>query len=306
MRSYSAEETYTLADLEDWQFEGNSLAVLGHPVRHSISPQMHNAALAALAANRPDLADWRYFRFDIEPEALVESLPIFHQKGFVGLNLTVPHKEVAFHAIGSIDPSARNIGAVNTLRKEEAGYHGFNTDGYGLSQGIKTELGCELNGSHIILVGAGGAARAAAIQCILEACASLTIVNRNPDRLSRLMSELRSLAVQFRPDLRSAAPNALPPFPESSIIINATSLGLKPEDPLPLPAQEIPEAARCFDMIYNPPVTAFMKMAIERKGKAANGLSMLVHQGAKSLEIWTQSTAPVAVMEEAALKALAP
>ncbi|MDQ8188145.1 shikimate dehydrogenase [Pelagicoccus sp. SDUM812002] len=305
MLSYSADQTYTLTDLQEWDFPGTSLAVLGQPVRHSISPQMHNAALAHLAQAHPKLSDWRYFRFVIDPVQLVEALPLFHQKGFVGLNLTVPHKEIAFPAIEGVDPAAQAIGAVNTLRWQTKGYLGFNTDGYGLARGIKIQLGREIEGSDFVLIGAGGAARAAAIQALQSRCASLTVINRNQDRLRRLVSELAPLAAAAGISLSSLSPSDIEHLPASCLLVNATSLGLKPDDPTPIPVDRLPEKSSCFDMIYNPPSTALMKAVSAKGGQVGNGLAMLVHQGAKSLSIWTETEAPADIMQQAADKALA-
>ncbi len=305
MLSYSADQTYTLDDLRNWQFPGTSLAVLGQPVRHSISPQMHNAAISKLAQTRPELAQWRYFRFEIQPEQLLAALPLFHAKGFAGLNLTVPHKEIAFPAATAIDPAAQPIGAVNTLKRQENGYTGYNTDGYGLAQGIKIQLGREIEGSEFVLLGAGGAARAAAIQALQSRCSHLTIVNRNQERLSRLISELQPIADAASIPLTALAPTNLDGFPEHCLLVNATSLGLKPDDPTPIPVDKIPQNASCFDMIYNPPTTALMKAVIANGDPACNGLAMLVHQGAKSLSIWTDTKAPADIMQQAADQALA-
>ncbi|HEY9249354.1 MAG TPA: shikimate dehydrogenase, partial [Rariglobus sp.] len=128
----SADPIYTLADLDTWSCPGTALAVLGHPIKHSVSPPMHNAALARMAADDPRFATWRYFRFDIAPDDLPAALEKFHARGFAGLNLTVPHKIIAFDRVATLDPAARPIGAVNTLRRTSAGWHGYNTDGYGL------------------------------------------------------------------------------------------------------------------------------------------------------------------------------
>lgn len=305
MLSYSADQTYTLEDLRDWQFDGTSLAVLGQPVRHSISPQMHNAAIAELAAVHPKLSDWRYFRFEIDPEQLLEALPIFHSKGFAGLNLTVPHKEIAFPAVQGIDPAAQPIGAVNTLKRHETGYAGFNTDGYGMAQGIKIQLDREIQGSDFVLLGAGGAARAAAIQAIQSNCASLTIVNRNQERLARLIGELTPLAAEANIPLEALAPCSIEALPTGCLLVNATSLGLKPDDPTPIPVDKLPETLSCFDMIYNPPSTALMKAVATKGGQVGNGLAMLVHQGARSLSIWTDTEAPAETMQTAADSALA-
>ena len=305
MLRYSADQTYTIDDLRNWQYPGTSLAVLGQPVRHSISPQMHNAAIAELCKHSPELARWRYFRFEIEPEQLVESLPLFHSKGFLGLNLTVPHKQIAFPALTQIDPAAKPIGAVNTLRRIEAGWFGYNTDGYGLDQGIKRQLEVEIPGSHLVLLGAGGAARAAAIQALQGSCQSLTIINRNQDRLAKLVSEIKPIAEQANTPLRSLDPQYVERLPEGCLLVNATSLGLKTDDPTPIPEEKIPRALHFFDMIYNPPVTPLMQTVSRKGGRSANGLSMLVHQGARSLSIWTGQDAPADVMQTAAEQALA-
>lgn len=303
MHRYSSAETYTLDDLQSWEFPGVGLAVLGHPVRHSISPQMHNAALAKLAASEPRFANWRYFRFDIEPETLASALPLFHARGFFGLNLTVPHKEIAVGLVSQIDDNAKTVGAVNTLLRLETGYRGFNTDGYGLSQGIRQTLGTSLTGSNVALLGAGGAARAAAAQCLSDRCRSLTIINRNQERLARLIDELSPFAAAAGIELAGRSPEALALQP-GCVIVNATSLGLKADDPTPLQADQIPAGAVCYDMIYNPPETRLMRLASERGGQAANGLSMLIHQGARALEIWTGQPAPVSAMSDAANTAL--
>ncbi len=305
MLSYSADQTYTLEDLLQWQFTGTSLAVLGQPVRHSISPQMHNAAIAQLSQTHPRLADWRYFRFEIQPEQLLEALPLFHEKRFAGLNLTVPHKEIAFPAVDGIDPAAQPIGAVNTLKRHQTGYAGFNTDGYGLAQGIKLQLQREIEASDFVLLGAGGAARAAAIQALQSRCASLTIVNRNQDRLARLVADLSPIANAADIPVRALAPASIDALPEGCLLVNATSLGLKRDDPTPIPVDKLPAKSSFFDMIYNPPSTALMRAVAEKGGQASNGLTMLVHQGARSLSIWTDTIAPADTMQEAAEKALA-
>lgn len=304
MLSYAADETYTFDDLLNWQFPGTSLAVLGKPVRHSISPQMHNAALAELAKTDNTYADWKYFRFEIDPERLTESLPVFYEKGFHGLNLTVPHKEIAFSYLDRIAPEAQSIGAVNTLLRTPDGYTGYNTDGYGLSRGIEIELGTQITGSPIVLLGAGGAARAAAIQAIESRCASLAIVNRNQERLARLISEIAPLARQAKIPLQAIAPQDANELPKRCILVNATSLGLKASDPTPIPPESIPAEAACFDMIYNPPETTLMKAVRAQGNRAGNGLAMLVHQGAKSLEIWTNTPPPADIMQTAATRAM--
>ncbi len=306
MQSDSPAETFTLDDLQDWAFSGVSLAVLGQPVRHSISPQMHNAALAALAKSRPDFANWKYFRFEIDPSRLQDALPLFWRRNFHGLNLTVPHKEIAVGLIDAIDPVAHRIGAVNTLLRNEHGYQGFNTDGYGISRGIRDDLAIALAGANVLLLGAGGAARAAAVQCLSEGCSRLNIVNRNAERLQRLLTELGPLALEKRIPIAGHAPASCPEAGASTLIINATTLGLKADDICPLPDDKIGNGARCYDMIYNPSATQLMNRVVAKGGRAANGLSMLIAQGARALEIWTGAPAPTAIMAQAACDALSP
>src|SRR5262245_43707262 len=132
-----ADPVLTIADLEAWSRAGTSLAVLGHPIGHSISPAMHNAALGELAQRDSRFADWKYFRFDIPPEQLPRALELLHAKKFRGVNLTVPHKIIAFDRVVEVDSAAQPVGAVNTLKWSERGWHGFNTDGYGLTGAVR-------------------------------------------------------------------------------------------------------------------------------------------------------------------------
>jgi shikimate dehydrogenase len=291
-----AQPVLTLADLEAWSRPGTALAVLGHPIKHSISPQMHNAALAKLAQSDPRFADWEYFRFDIDPVDLPRALDVLHAKRFHGVNLTVPHKIIAFDRVAEIDAAAQPVGAVNTLRWNERGWQGFNTDGYGLAAALRETVGRDLRDSPIILLGAGGAARGAAVECLQRHCASLHIANRTQATLDALLAILTRLAPDipisgFRPD---AAPAWLP---AGALLINATSAGLAESDPLPIDLAALPRPSAVFDMIYNPPRTALLRAAAGLGLPCANGLSMLVHQGAKALEIWSgipaTKTAPV-------------
>jgi shikimate dehydrogenase len=286
----------TLADLDVWAFPGTALAVLGHPIKHSISPAMHNAALASLAATDARFAHWKYFRFEVHPDDLPRALELFSAKKFHGLNLTVPHKVLAVDRVATIDPAARPIGAVNTLLATPAGWRGHNTDGYGLAAAIRETLSRDLTGAHVILVGAGGAARGAAVECLQRRCASLWIANRTRANLDAMLADLAPLAAGI--PLRGFAP-ATPPadLPAGAIVINATSAGLRPADDLPIDLATLPCPAAVFDMIYNPPQTALLARAAALGLPHANGLAMLVHQGAKALEIWTgipaATTAPV-------------
>jgi shikimate dehydrogenase len=270
----------TLADLEHWSRPAPSLAVLGHPIGHSLSPPMHNTALGALARTDPRFADWRYFRFEIRPVDLPRALVLLHAGAFRGVNLTVPHKVIACGLVAEIDAAARPAGAVNTLLRTTGGWHGFNTDGYGLATALRTTLGRELDGAAVVLLGAGGAARAAAVECLARGCASLWLVNRTREKLEALRAILLPLA--------GSIPIRTGPPPEAGyILINATSSGLHPGDPPPVDLTALPRPGAVYDMIYNPPRTPLLVQAAALGLPSANGLAMLAHQGAKSLEIWT-------------------
>ena len=247
---------------------------------------MHNAALAALARADARFADWQYFRFEIHPDDLPRALDLLHEKQFRGVNLTVPHKIIAFDRVAEIDPAARPVGAVNTLRWTAHGWHGFNTDGYGLASAVRETLGRDLAGSHVILLGAGGAARGAAVECLQRRCAALWIANRTRETLASLLAALGPLAAGvpvhgFEP----AAPPA--GLPSGALVVNATSAGLRPTDAPPADLTALPNVAAVFDMIYNPPQTPLLRQAAFLGLPHANGLAMLVHQGAKSLEHWS-------------------
>lgn len=298
-----AESIHTLADLDAWTFPGTALAVIGRPVVHSLSPAIHNAALAELAKSQPKFADWRYFKFDIAPTGLPRALLLFQQNRFHGLNLTVPHKSLVVAHLASSDAFVRAAGAANTLTNTGSGWRGANTDGYGLASALREEFGTELVGAHIVLLGAGGAARAAAVECLRARCASLWIGNRTAVTLAAFMDDLAPLAGST--ELRSFDLTQPPAgLPADAIVINATSLGLGTADPSPLDLRTLPRPKAVYDMVYRPPRTALLRQAAELGLAHANGLSMLIHQGARSLELWTGATVPVPVMQAAAHTAL--
>lgn len=297
------ERTYTLADLETEDFGGTPLAVLGYPVKHSVSPAMHNAAIAKLKRQNSRFNDWAYYRFEVKPEDLHQALPLFHQKSFLGLNLTVPHKVLAMDTIKGVSPDGERMGAVNTLVWNELGYDGFNTDGYGLKTGLEVDLAARLKGAHVILLGSGGAARAAAVQCLLDDCAQLYVGNRSPERLSGLIDILSAMPGSHA--VQTFALGQLPTdLPQSGIVVNATSLGLQADDPAPIDVSQLPKGWKVYDMIYNPQQTRLLKDAEAHGMATANGLSMLVHQGARSLEIWSHDEVDAHSMMSAACEAL--
>jgi shikimate dehydrogenase len=266
---------------------------------------MHAAALRELARGDPAYADWDYVAVDAEPERLGEALALLHARGFLGVNLTVPHKVVAMEIVGERDQAAEEAGAVNTLLRTAAGWRGFNTDGYGLAAGVREDLGLGLAGASVVLLGAGGAARGAAAECLRSGCAGLWIANRSRPRLEALLRQVGP--VRGATPVHGIGPGERgPPIPAGALVINATSLGLRPGDPAPADLSSMPTPAAVYDMVYNPAETRFLSEARSLGLRASNGLGMLVHQGARALEIWTgapaAATAPF--MRAAAAKAL--
>jgi shikimate dehydrogenase len=309
----SADAVLTLDDLAVWPRAQPSLAVLGQPIKQSVSPAMHNAALAEFAARDARFSDWKYFRFEVPPARLPEALGVFWEKGFVGLNLTVPHKVIAFTHLGLektgdgsprhvIERAAQPIGAVNTLHRTKTGWHAHNTDSHGLATAVQETLGRELTGVPVILLGAGGAARGAAVECLLRKCAALWIGNRTPLNRDALLIDLAPAAGEI--PLRGFDPQNPPAaLPGDALVINATSAGLREGDAAPFDLRALKSAPLgVYDMIVRE--TPLLAQARALGFPAADGLSMLVHQGARALTIWTGLEAPVETMRAAARKAL--
>lgn len=292
---------YTLADLEDRSLldqgakKPAKLAVIGFPIKHSASPQMHQAALDAL-----DI-DARYIRVEVEPGKVGEAFAKMQALGFIGCNVTVPHKLEAMSLCDTLTEDATVLGAANTIHFTENGLIGHNTDGAGLSKAIHADFGKPLSELRILLLGAGGGAgRAIATQCAREKCKSLYLSNRTIEKLDPIVSSLEEISdtTQFRKlsnqdgDLILAAANV-------DLIINSTSLGLKDDDPLPIPAQAISASHLVYDAIYNPAETKLFKQAKANGAHTSNGLSMLLHQGALSFEMWFQQAPDIRLMQAA-------
>ena len=273
------------------------LAVLGCPIAHSISPQLHNASLKKMGESNPRYAHWRYDKIEVSASQLAEALPRLAELGYRGINLTIPHKVEVLPLLTSVDEEALAMGAVNTLVWGENGWSGRNTDGYGLEQGVHEDLGVRLEDSSILILGAGGAARAATAQCLLRGCETVWLGNRSLDRLAGVTEALGNVFESHR--IRTFALSELPPEIEDLedlLVINATSLGLREKDPSPLSLAGLSSDTKVYDMIYNPPETTLLAEARKEGMTCGNGLSMLVHQAARALEIWTGDRVPSEVM----------
>ena len=298
---------FTLDDLPEFSFPKVGLAVLGHPIGHSISPILHNAALTLLAERDPVFTNWSYERLDVIPEDLPDALNRLSAAGFLGVNLTIPHKVEVLGLLEDLDSNAKIMGAVNTLILRGQKWYGYNTDGYGLEVALESVLGCKFQDSQVLILGAGWAARAAAVQALLSGASKVHVHNRSSRSLNQLLDILHREFSTSRATGSTVDNLAEEEFLSNDwIVINATSLGLKKEDPTPLffNPSRFGENSVFYDMIYNPKQTLFLAEAEKSGLKNANGLSMLVHQAAKALEIWTDKEISSKAMLQAAQKYL--
>ena len=296
-------DTYTLDDLQTWRKSRPPvrLGVFGDPVAHSLSPQMQNAALKANGL------DMRYARFQIASTELRSALELLPRLDFVGVNLTVPHKIAALALVDEADENARKIGAINTIKVEQGRLRGFNTDGRGFSRAIRGGFSVDLRDLRILVVGAGGAARAIALQCAKENCERLVLANRDVPKAQALCEQLREFF---------AGPRVLGPVPrlqaialdESALrfqianvdlVVNATPLGLGRADAMPIATRLLAPHLMVYDTVYSNAPTPFVSSAINAGARAANGQSMLLHQGALAFEIWFDQAAPLEAMRKA-------
>jgi shikimate dehydrogenase len=274
---------------------------------------MQNAGLAALRL------DWRYLAFEVHPDKLREAIAGAKAMGFIGLNLTVPHKLLALEMVDALDETARTWGAVNTIRfeaQDEQGAwrrlndfpqgtkgavrsHGFNTDADAITRSIREDLGFDPAAGKVLVLGAGGAGRTAALKLASERVPALYLVNRTAGKAIALAEEIgqRFPGVQVSVGYPGANETV-------DLILNATSLGLKPDDLLPLDASwfSLKQAGAVYDMIYRPAETPLLKAARAAGCRVANGLGMLLYQGAKALELWSGRNPPIAVMRDALQK----
>jgi len=293
-------EVYSISDLasRDLLDTGASkpakLAVIGHPIAHSASPALHQPALDAFGI------DARYIRIDIQPGQVLEALEMMRALGFIGCNVTVPHKFEALESCGEIHPDARALGAVNTVRFDENVTRGFNTDGPGFVRAIADDFETPLSLLKVIILGAGGGAgQAIATQCAMQGVEQLTLVNRTTDKMRPLVERLRALggnteitSLSFEDSsLQSACLNA-------DLIVNTSSVGLKVGDPSIIPASCLRVGHLVYDTIYQPPVTPLLALANAAGCKTANGLSLLIHQGALAFQHWFPTHDPLALMRQ--------
>lgn len=272
-------------------------ALIGDPVGQSLSPAMHNAAFRALGLN------CAYITLRVPKPTLANAIAGVRALGIAGLNVTIPHKISIISLLDELDESAKLVGAVNTVKNNRGKLIGFNTDGEGALRALEEKID-SVKGKEVVLLGAGGAARAIAFS-LARAGARLTIANRTVPRAQALASAVEQklstnvkVASLNRAELTKALKNV-------DVLINATSVGMHPKiDKTLVRANMMRRGLVVYDIVYKPLRTKLLREARRAGGKTIDGLGMLVHQGALAFEIWTGKRAPIKIMKAAAKREL--
>ena len=272
------------------------LGVIGHPVEHSLSPVMHNAALAKLGL------DYVYLPFPISPENLATAIAGFASIGIVGFSITIPHKQAILPLLSTISPIAQVIGAVNTVTRQGDTWVGTNTDVEGFIAPLQTTYHQDWSQKKAVILGNGGAARAVVAGCIQLGLAEIHVVGRNWQKLQAFRQSWQNspFADQFQIHEWTELPNLLH---QANLLVNTTPIGMYPHiNDSPLSSQEIsylPQEAIVYDLIYIPKPSKFLHLAETQGAIIIDGLEMLVQQGAAALRLWLQKPVPVDTMRQA-------
>lgn len=269
-------------------------AVIGDPIAQSMSPAMHNEWFRAYNI------DAHYHAFRVKREDLADAVKGFKAIGIAGFNVTVPHKEAIISLLDGLDPLAESIGAVNTVKNENGRLIGYNTDGSGYLKGLLADLP-SLHDKKVLIVGAGGAARAIYFTMAKEGVKSIDIANRTVEKAMKLRDDCpyEVITEVFSPG------QAEEKLDDYDVIIQTTSIGMVPEtNAKPLSLRRLKKDAFVSDIIYNPPETKFLRSAVEKGARVQNGLYMFVYQGALAFEKWTGIFPDVEPMKQLVLKKL--
>ena len=268
----------------------NIVGLIGHPVEHSFSPPMHNAAFDALNM------DYAYVAFDVNSNDLKSAIEGAESLNIKGFNVTIPHKVDVMQYLDELDEVARLIGAVNTI--DFKNLKGYNTDGIGAVKAIEEVT--SIKNKNVVVAGAGGASRAISFYIAKYGAESLTILNRNEAKAESLASDVSDSGLIG--EVASDSINAIGNYMDGAdVLIDTTPLGMHPninDEPI-VKADMMDEDLVVFDAVYNPNETVLIKEAIKANAKPVYGIKMLLYQGAESFKIWTGKTAPVDVMEKA-------
>jgi shikimate dehydrogenase len=278
---------------QEANYKSELVGVFGHPVAENPTIVMQEAAFQALNL------DWRYLTIEVYPEDLADAFKGLRAMNMRGINLTIPHKVEVLKYLDEVAPDAALMGAVNTVRRDGDKLIGENTDGKGFIQSLRQDAGIDPVGKNIVILGAGGAARAIGVEAALAGAPQITIVNRSAARGAALAALLNDKTETQAAFVEWNSTYAIPAG--TDIVVNATSIGLFPnvtEKPN-IDFDTITSAMTVCDVIPNPPQTPFLTEATARGAATLDGLGMLVYQGAIGFNMWTGLDAPVAVMHQA-------
>lgn len=273
------------------------LGVVGHPIEHSLSPVMHNAAIESLGV------DYVYVPFAVAPEDLATAVEGFQAIGVRGFNVTIPHKQTIIPLLASISDLAQAVGAVNTVCWTEQGWSGTNTDVEGFVAPLRS-LSQNWSQSKAVVLGNGGAARAVVAGCTQLGCSQVQVVGRNAEKLQDFAHSWENSPIPVNLSIHSwdELPRLLP---EAALLINTTPVGMAPHphaSPLPIAdLQHLRPNTIAYDLIYTPRPTQFLQQAGAQGAIPIDGLEMLVHQGAVGLKLWLQRAVPVEIMRQSLL-----
>ncbi|MFH1848316.1 MAG: shikimate dehydrogenase [Candidatus Omnitrophota bacterium] len=267
--------------------------LFGYPVGHSLSAAMHNAAFKYLKMNA------KYMLFEVPPSGLRQAADGILKFGIKGVNVTIPHKESIIDYLDAIDEAAKLIGAVNTIVVKKGRLIGYNTDGYGFLQSLKQDLKFSPKGRSVFILGSGGAAKAVAFGLAKAGAGRIVLSDIDDGKAIRLANRIKAkipkcdcIAVE------SSSMGRWELLLNSQLLVNATPCGMRKGDPMPVPAESLRKGLSVFDLVYNRN-TELLKSSRRKGLKAADGLGMLLHQGAGAFNLWTGKKAPVKVMSRA-------
>jgi shikimate dehydrogenase len=270
--------------------------LIGDPVAHTLSPAMHNAAFKELGL------DAVYVPFPCPCSGVKRLLQTLTDLGALGANVTIPHKQLALACVDECSPEAERIGAVNTVVFQGTKRVGHNTDGLGFLTSLKA-AGIKLKGQRAVLLGAGGAGRAVAVSLLQAGVAQLTLSEPQAKARRALLANLKKLGYTQVLGVEPGTATLHQASLAAQLVVNASPLGLKPNDPLPLPTDWIPQGQCVMDLVYGHGPTAFMQSARRRQARIVPGWHMLLYQGVESFRLWTGQKAPVEIMRRALLRA---
>lgn len=269
--------------------------VLGYPAKHSLSPLMHNAAFKSLGIKA------EYKIFEVAPEKLDDFFDALSQKNISGLNVTVPYKEMVLKYLDQQSPEVRFTGACNTIEAKKKNYlKGWNTDGIGFYRHLSKDLKFNITGKSVVILGAGGAAKAVINQLAKKKAKSIAIYDIDKNKSRKLSAKVNR---EF-PSCNAVSVNALDELAikDADLLINATPVGMQKDDPCLVNPDVLHARLLVYDLIYNPSETKLLRLARSKGAMTANGLGMLFYQGARSFKIWTEKNAPLEVMRQALAK----